>query len=239
MRPAEGVLPLDEKNRMIDTAQAAGALVSMRTMPDGTEQAYELNCSLFDVMRTTFKGEDDHHFERFICSQTIPMSLEGIPAFYIHSFLATPSDHEAVERRGMNRAINRHRWHYPDLLERMEDERSDQARVMKALSERLRIRARQPGFHPNATQFTLRLDPRLFGVWRQSLDRYQSIFAIHNVSDETVTVSPDQLNMIEDDNWRDLLSGEEIDAAADVITLAPYQSRWIANREGAAPGDRP
>ncbi len=239
MRPAEGVLPPDEKNRMIETAQQAGALVSMRTMPDGTEQAYELNCSLFDVMRTTFKGEDDHHFERFICSQTIPMSLEGIPAFYIHSFLATPSDHEAVERRGMNRAINRHRWHYPDLLERMEDEGSDQARVMKTLSERLRIRARQPGFHPNATQFTLRLDPRLFGVWRQSLDRYQSIFAIHNVSDQTVTVSPDQLNMIEDDNWRDLLSGEEIDAAAEAITLAPYQSRWIANRAGAAPGDRP
>lgn len=239
MRPAEGVLPPDEKNRMIETAQQAGALVSMRTMPDGTEQAYELNCSLFDVMRTTFKGEDDHHFDRFICSQTIPMSLEGIPAFYIHSFLATPSDHEAVERRGMNRAINRHRWHYPDLLERMEDEGSDQARVMKTLSERLRIRARQPGFHPNATQFTLRLDPRLFGVWRQSLDRYQSIFAIHNVSDQTVTVSPDQLNMIEDDNWRDLLSGEEIDAAAEAITLAPYQSRWIANRAGAAPGDRP
>ena len=239
MRPAEGVLPPDEKNRMIEKAQQAGALVSMRTMPDGTEQAYELNCSLFDVMRTTFKGEDDHHFDRFICSQTIPMSLEGIPAFYIHSFLATPSDHEAVERRGMNRAINRHRWHYPDLLERMEDEGSDQARVMKTLSERLRIRARQPGFHPNATQFTLRLDPRLFGVWRQSLDRYQSIFAIHNVSDQTVTVSPDQLNMIEDDNWRDLLSGEEIDAAAEAITLAPYQSRWIANRASAAPGDRP
>ena len=238
MRPAEGVLPAEEKNRMIETAQQAGALVSMRTMPDGTEAAYELNCSLFDVMRSTFKGEDDHHFDRFICSQTIPMSLEGIPAFYVHSFLGTPSDHEAVERRGMNRAINRHRWHYPDLLERMEDEGSDQARVMKALSGRLRIRARQPGFHPNATQFTLRLDPRLFGVWRQSLDRYQSIFAIHNVSDETVTVSPNELNMIEDDNWRDLLSAEEIDASADRIIFAPYQCRWITNRDGPAPADR-
>ena len=42
MRPAEGVLPLDEKTRMIETAQAAGALVSMRTMPDGTEYPAEL-----------------------------------------------------------------------------------------------------------------------------------------------------------------------------------------------------
>ncbi|MFN3211396.1 MAG: alpha-amylase, partial [Roseovarius sp.] len=227
-----GVLPAEEKQRMIGTAQQAGALVSMRTMPDGTEQAYELNCSLFDVMRVTFKGEDAHHLDRFLCSQTIPMSLEGIPAFYIHSFLATPGDHEGVERRGMNRAINRYRWHYPDLLDLLEDPETDQAWVMAALSRRLRVRAGQPGFHPNATQFTLRLDPRLFGVWRQSLDRHQSIFAIHNVSDETVTVTPDALNLIEDDAWRDLLTGEPICPEAEAISFAPYQCRWIANRSG-------
>lgn len=230
MRPAEGVLPAEEKDRMIETAQAAGALVSMRTLPDGTEAAYELNCSLFDVMRVTFKGKDKHHLNRFLCSQTIPMSLEGIPAFYIHSFLATPSDHAAVERRGMNRAINRHRWHYPDLLNSLADPGSDQSLVMAGLSKRLRLRSKQPAFHPNATQFTLRLDDRLFGVWRQSLDRNQSIFAIHNVSDETVPLSPTEINLIEDDIWIDLLSGEEISATSPEIAFAPYQCRWISNR---------
>ena len=230
MRPAEGVLPPDERDRMIDTAKRAGALVSMRALPDGTQSAYELNCSLFDAMRVTFKGEDDHHLARFLCSQTIPMSLEGIPAFYIHSFLATPSDHAGVERRGMNRAINRHRWHYPELLERLADPGTDQHRVMAGLSERLRLRSGQPAFHPNATQFTLRLDERLFGVWRQSLDRYQSIFAIHNVSTETVSVSPSEINLIEDDAWVDLLSQEVIDPASRAIGFAPYQCRWISNR---------
>lgn len=230
MRPAEGVLPYEEIDRMIETARQAGALVSMRTLPDGTESAYELNCSLFDVMRVSVKGEDSHHLNRFLCSQTIPMSLEGIPAIYIHSLLATPGDHDAVKRRGMNRAINRHRWHYPDLLERLEDPSSDQARVISAISDRLRLRAKQPAFHPNATQFTLRLDDRLFGVWRQSLDRNQSIFAIHNVSDENVTVSPQDINLIEDDKWVDLLSGSEIDAASAAIDFGPYQCRWISNR---------
>lgn len=230
MRPAEGVLPPEEKDRMIDTAREAGALVSMRALPDGTESPYELNCSLFDAMRRTFRGEDEHHLERFLCSQTIPMSLEGIPAFYIHSFLATPSDHEAVERRGMNRAINRHRWHYPDLLDRLADPGSDQSRVMKGLSNRLRIRSRQAAFHPNATQFTLRMDKRLFGIWRQSLDRNQSIFAIHNVSSDTVMVSPTEINLIEDDRWIDLLGGDEIVAAGPEIPFAPYQCRWITNR---------
>lgn len=230
MRPAEGVLPPEARDQMIETAREAGAKVSMRTMPDGSESAYELNCSLFDVMRRTFKGVDAHHIERFLCSQTIPMSLEGIPAIYIHSLLATPSDHEAVTRRGMNRAINRHRWHYPDLLERLEDPSTDQHQVMKALSERFKIRARQPAFHPNATQFTLRLDERLFGVWRQSLDRNQSIFAIHNVSDETVLVSPSEINLIMDDAWTDLLSGDQVILTGPEIPFSPYQCRWITNR---------
>ena len=230
MRPAEGVLPAEERVRMIETAKAAGALVSMRALPDGTESAYELNCSFYDVMRRTFKGQDAYHLERFMCSQTIPMSLEGIPAFYVHSMLATPSDHDAVERRGMNRAINRHRWHYPDLLARLEDPTSDQYAAMHGISERLKLRSRQAAFHPNATQFTLRLDDRLFGVWRQSLDRHQSIFAIHNVSDETVLVSPGEINLIMDDSWHDLLSGDTIVATGTEIPFQPYQCRWITNR---------
>lgn len=230
MRPAEGVLPAEEKTRMIETVQAAGGLVSMRALPDGGEEPYELNCSLFDAMRQTFDGEDDHHLHRFLCSQTIVMSLEGIPAFYIHALLATPNDHEAVTRRGMNRAINRHRWHYPDLLERLADPASDQSRVMYGLSDLLRIRARQPAFHPNATQFTLAMDDRLFGIWRQSLDRHQSIFAIHNVSRDTMLVSPSTINLIEGESWVDLLSGEDIHPSGPEIPFAPYQCRWISNR---------
>ncbi len=230
MRPAEGVLPPEEKARMIETVQAAGGLVSMRALPDGGEEPYELNCSLFDAMRQTFDGEDDHHLRRFLCSQTIVMSLEGIPAFYIHALLATPNDHEAVTRRGMNRAINRHRWHYPDLLERLADPASDQSRVMHGLSDLLRIRARQPAFHPNATQFTLAMDDRLFGIWRQSLDRNQSIFAIHNVSRDTMLVSPSKINLIEGESWVDLLSGEDIHPSGPEIPFAPYQCRWISNR---------
>lgn len=230
MRPAEGVLPPEEKARMIDTVRQAGGLVSMRALPGGEEEPYELNCAFFEAVRHTFDGPDDHHIERFLSSQTIVMSLEGIPAFYIHSMLATPNDHEAVERRGMNRAINRHRWDYPTLLARLEDPASDEAQVLGEMSRRLKIRARQAAFHPNATQFTLTLDPRLFGLWRQSLDRDQSIFAIHNVSGDAVTVAPSSVNLIEGEHWVDLLSGEEIRAAGPEIPFAPYQCRWISNR---------
>ncbi len=231
MRPAEGLLPEGEIARMIDTVKAGGGLASMRALPGGGEAVYELNTSYFDAMTHTFAGADDHKQDRFLCSQTIVMSLEGIPAFYIHSMLATPNDLDAVERRGINRAINRHRWDYPSLRDRLADPASDQAQVLHALSERLRLRARQPAFHPNATQFTLALDDRIFGIWRQSLDRTQSIFALHNVSADTVTLPTTALNLIEDEAWADLITGEPVRPGEGEVVLAPYQCRWIANFE--------
>ncbi|MCG7572020.1 alpha-amylase family glycosyl hydrolase [Phaeobacter sp. CNT1-3] len=230
MRPVEGILPHEEQAKMIDAVRHVGGLVSMRALPGGGEAPYEINTTFYEATRRTFDGEDAHHFDRFLCSQTIPMSLEGIPAFYIHSLLATPNDLASVVRRGMNRAINRHNWHYPDLNAHLDDPTSVHARVLSALSDRLRIRKAQPAFHPNATQFTLPLDDQVFGVWRQSLDRHQSIFALHNVSPEVVEIPHLSMNLIEDEVWIDLLSGEPVDMARDALTLAPYQCRWITNR---------
>ena len=68
----------------------------------------------------------------------------------------------------------------------------------------------------------------MLGVWRQSLDRNQSIFALHNVSDETVELDAFSLNLIDDETWRDLITGDEVDPDG-TITLAPYQCRWISN----------
>ncbi|MEM9350325.1 MAG: sugar phosphorylase [Pseudomonadota bacterium] len=230
MRPAEGILPAEEQARMIDTVKRIGGLVSMRALPNGDEAPYEINTTFFEATKRTFIGEEGTHLERFICSQTIPMSLEGIPAFYIHSMLATGNDHAAVERRGMNRAINRHRWDYPTLNALLDDPTTSHAKVLNAISERLRIRTKQPAFHPNATQFTIPLEERVFGVWRQSLDRNQSIFALHNVSAETVEVPHLSMNLIDDEGWVDLLSGDVVDMGTEMITLAPYQCRWVTNR---------
>ncbi|MGB8621709.1 MAG: alpha-amylase, partial [Paracoccaceae bacterium] len=230
MRPAEGILPPEEAEKMIDGVRRFGGEVSMRTLPGGGEAPYELNITWFDAMAGSFDGPDDWHMARFLCSQTIIMALEGIPAFYIHALLATPNDHEGVAKTGIKRAINRHRWDYPALLERLADPESAQSRVLNGLKARVRTRCRQPAFHPNATQFTLHLDPRIFGIWRQSLDRDQSIFALHNVSRDEIAVPPLSINLIGGETWVDLLSGEAIAPSGDDIVMRPYQCRWITNR---------
>ena len=230
MRPAEGLLPEAEKDRVIETVKEFGGLVSMRTLPDGGESPYELNTTFFEAMSRTINGPDAHHVARFF-SQTILVPLESIPTFYIHSLLATPNDHEQVAQRGMNRGINRHRWDYRTLRALLDDPESSQAQVMKALSHRLQTRKKQTAFHSNETQFTLNLGhDRVFGIWRQSLDRKQSIFALHKVSADGVTFSASALNMIDDAVSIELITGAKIDAHTSDLVLAPYQCILILNK---------
>ncbi|WP_319518221.1 sugar phosphorylase [uncultured Martelella sp.] len=228
LRPAESLLSEEAISQMVETVKGFGGRVSMRQLSDGSMRPYEMNVSLFDALKGTVRGEDDHNIARFLCSQTIAMALEGIPAFYIHSLLATSNDYEGVEKSGHNRAINRHRWNYDALQEALADETTQHAQVFNAMRALISVRTRQPAFHPNATQFTLHLGEKLFGFWRQSVDRTQSIFAINNVTDETLEIPAMALNLIGGENWVDLISGEPVSDAK--ITFAPYQCRWITNK---------
>lgn len=234
LRPAEGYLDDEAIAGMIEAIRGFGGLVSMRSAPGGGERPYEINVSLYEALKgTASDGEDGLQLARFICSQTVMMALEGIPAFYVHSLLATPNDHERVARTGHNRSINRHQWVYPRLEERLADPADPHAGVLAEMLRRIRIRTAQPAFHPNATQYTLQLGTALFGVWRQSLDREQSIFAVHNVTARPQPLTFVSLNMIAGENWVDLLSGGVLDPAAGEIVLEPYQCVWISNRARA------
>lgn len=230
MRPAEGLLSDDEQAQMIETIEAFGGLISRRRMADGSEKIYELNISLFDALQGTVRGRDRYQIERFLCSQTIMMGLEGLPAFYIHSLLATPNDVEGVRRTGRYRSINRRQWEWTDLESRLDRPDTPQSLVSRELLRRIEIRSRQAAFHPNATQFTLQLRPHFFGFWRQSRDRQQSIFAVHNLSPRKQKLALREINLIYNEPWIDLLSGRPIEAIHGTLTVEPYQCLWITNR---------
>jgi sucrose phosphorylase len=230
MRPTEGLLTEDEYETLLECMQQFGGRISMRRHNDGSESPYEINISLFDAFKGTVKGEDQWQIERFICSQTIAMAVEGIPAFYIHSLLATPNHADGVVETGQNRTINRRQWDYETLEALMSDPTSPQAIVLKELSRRIQIRRRQPAFHPNATQYTLQLRPAIFGFWRQSMTREQSIFSIHNLTDEPQTLRLSDLNLVCTDDWFDLIGGTSISEIYEALDLAPYQSMWLSNR---------
>ena len=220
LRPAEGLLPPEEIDALVEEMKGCGGLVSERTLPDGSTRPYEINISLFDALQTK---------EKFLCAHTILLGVEGIPAFYIHSLLGTRNDRDRVAETGINRHINRHQWDSAELEALLDDPKSHHAEVLEGLLNLIRLRKSQPAFHPNATQFTLHLGTAIFAFWRQSIDRHQSIFCLSNVSAEAQVVTMSDINLIDNEQWWDLISGHHYTEGESELHLAPYETVWITN----------
>jgi len=229
LRPAEGLLEDQELTALVNTMQNFGGRISWRTSEDGKQKAYEINIALYDALQGTIKGSDKWGLDRFICAHSIMFGLEGIPGIYIHSLLGTGNDYEKVKNTSHTRSINRHKWDYTKLQEQLASPYSQHSKVHARMIKLLNIRKEQPAFHPNATQFTLQLGDKIFGFWRQSMDRRQSVFCIFNVTDEPQHVRLSDINLIGTDTWFDLISGQTINLEDIEHQLTPYQSMWISN----------
>jgi len=232
LRPAEGLLEDQELTDLVNTMQNFGGRISWRTSEDGKQKAYEINIALYDALQGTVKGTDKWGLDRFICAHSIMFGLEGIPGLYIHSLLGTGNDYEKVKNTSQNRSINRHKWDYTKLQEQLASPYSQHSKVHGRIIKLLNIRKQQPAFHPSATQFTLQLGEQIFGFWRQSTDRSQSIFCVYNISDEPQNVRLSDMNLIGTDMWFDLISGETVSMEDLEYQMSPYQPMWISNIRG-------
>ena len=116
------------------------------------------------------------------------------------------------------------------MLVRKLSENTHHSRVYKELLRLIKLRKAQPAFHPNATQFTLNLGNDVLALWRQSLDRDQSIFALHNITNRLISLQLSDLNLIETDIWTDLIAEESLKSTHEVLEVQPYQSMWITNK---------
>ena len=230
VRPAEGILDPEELQNMIYALQSFGAKVSWRTGLNGEKHPYEINIALIDAFKGTCEGEDEYQVARMLCAHAIAIALEGVPAIYVHSFFATENDYEGLAKTEHNRDINRHQWQESELNALLKDETTVHHEVLSGLNRLISLRKQQSAFHPNATQFTLHLDDSLFGFWRQSLMRHQSIFVINNVTNQSQTFCLAQLNLIDMDEWKEIITDEMITDLYGEMILAPYQTVWITNR---------
>lgn len=219
VRPLEGLLPEPEKNALVESMKRFGGKVNDRLTPDGQRVPYELNITYFDALKGTHKGEDQWQVERFLASQTVMMSMAGIPAFYIHSLTATPNDYDGVKRTGQNRSINRKKWNLEELKALLSSE-TPQQKVFNQLRRLIQIRRQQKAFHPNASQKVLNLGAPVFCLERSTTQ--QSILFVVNLTDQQQTVEiPDQYKQA-----TDLISGKTIEAGI----LAPYQCIWLETK---------
>ena len=230
LRPVEGLLSEDEINTLVQRMETFGGKISWRASQDNKVKPYEINIALFDALKGNLEEVDEWQLERFLCAHAIMLSLEGIPAIYIHSLLGTQNYYEGVEHSNQNRRINRYKWDYHQLEEKLDDENSHHARVYRGMTRLLALRVKQPAFHPNAVQYTLHVCDEIFAFWRQSMRRDQSIFCLHNVSNKRISISLSSLNLIASDCWTDLVSGHQYDELDSMIEFSPYQFVWLSNK---------
>lgn len=230
LRPIEGLVTQEEEKQLIDTMQSFGGRISWRSLENGESKPYEINIALYDALKGTINGKDNWQQARFLCAHTIMFGLEGIPAIYIHSLLATENDYHKMEHRGHNRAINRHQWQYSNLELALSDPKNHHAQIFSSLKSLLAIRQKQIAFHPNATQYALHLGEGIIAFCRQSQDQEQLIYCIHNILNTTQTISVSSINLNHDARWQDLLNQESISLEdGALLELLPYQNRWISN----------
>ncbi len=224
LRALEGMLPQHEITSLIDAMHRFGGYVSMKANADGTDSPYEINITYFDAMMGTRRGPDRWQVERFICAQTIPLVLQGVPAFYIHSLLGTPNDQRGVEITGRLRAINRKRWQWDELEPLLDRPASPQSQVYQALRERIALRQQLPALSPAAGQRIFDLDSHLFIVQRG--DGNETVICVFNVAPQDVTLSLVRLLHSDALGAEDLLTGQR-HAGGKQLELAPYQCLWL------------
>lgn len=221
VRPLEGLLPADEIAQLCDNMKSFGGRISTKANADGSSSPYEINISLFDAFKGDADGVDAWQEQRFLCSQTIMLALKGIPAFYVHSLLATPNDEAGVRRTGANRSINRRKWDVAELYPLLDGD-TVHARIFNELSRRIRIRKRQPAFHPSAEQAAFDAGAELFVIRRKRGNA--ELLSVSNVTKRSVTVDLSGL-------WKsaavliDLLSDRRFSLSR--LTVDPYQTLWL------------
>ena len=227
VRPLQGLLPDEEIRTLVERVRKLGAEVSTQRNSDGSDSPYELNITYFDAMRGN--GDPDPlHVQRFICSQTIPLVLKGIPAVYFHSLTATPNDVEGVKRTGRARSINRRKWSQKELEDALKDEKSPTARVFREYTRLLQLRSQHAAFHPDGAQRILELGESLFAVERTSPDGQETLLAISNCTAQPVLAPIDQLELKSSAHkWQDLIRNKSPETVDNTIRLEPYQSVWL------------
>lgn len=230
VRPVEGILPEREVEDLITSMHRLGGFVTMKSNPDGTESPYEINIALFSAFRETYhsNGPDQWQVERFICSQNIMMTLQGIPAFYIHSLVATPSDRDGVEKTGRTRSINRKSWDFEYLQALIESGRTSNAEVIKRLTNILQRRKKHKAFHPDTPQTVLDLGRDFFALWRDGDGLRFPLLAVHNLTSEIKMLDLTGIEGMERFSyWTNLLDNSGVASSETNYVLQPYQSVWL------------
>lgn len=226
VRPLEGLIPQEEFDHLVKSIRKKGGFVSEKQNPDGTLSPYELNITYFDAFSSA-NGKQSLQEKRFICSQIIMMSLQGVPGIYFHNLTASRNNLRGVSTTGRYRTINRKKWYYDELMEELSDPDTNTSRIFSRMKQIITRRWHHPAFHPFGGQKVYNLGNNFFCIERWDPDKTEHVLVIANLTNETDSIELAKNTPIESGkSYDDILSGKTVieDGRSE---LKAFQVVWI------------
>ena len=221
LRPVEGILDDDELAALVAHVERQQGRINYRRNADGSQTAYELNCTYVDAV-TDPDEPPDVQARRFLVSQAVMLALAGVPAVYIHSLLGSRNDIEGMLALGHNRAINRAQLAVDEVKQELAQPESFRRMVFEPYLQLIKTRRARRAFHPNAPQVALDAGSAAVLALLRGDDSTGRVLALHNLSG-----SPQSVRV--ETGGRDLVSGRAVRGGS--LMLEPYQVLWIAEGE--------
>ncbi|QSZ42674.1 sugar phosphorylase [Sulfurimonas aquatica] len=223
LRPVSGLLSDEELDYLVQNTQEHGGLVSFRDTPEG-KKPYELNCSFIDILSHPDE-EDSIKVKRMLLTQAVALAMPGVPGIYFHSLVGSHNYHEGVKLSGVNRTINREKFNYDRLVKILESDGSMEKIIFSAYRRLISIRTHEKAFNPHSKFAFYDFHKSVFAIFQESLDKSESILALHNFSNKEVDFD---LGDDFDVDMNDLLSNKTV-SKREKVKLLPYQIMWLKN----------
>jgi sucrose phosphorylase len=183
LTPARGLVDEAAFAAAIGEAQNRGALVSMKSSPQGPVP-YELNCSWADMAAPESLGSPEEQARAFLTTYALALAMPGLPAVYFHSWTGSRGWKEGPGLLGFNRAINREKPAIDRVEREMEDPRSFRHHVYQGFQQLLKFRQSEEAFSPEAPCRVLETGKHLFAFVRGPDSQGREIACVHNFSGE-------------------------------------------------------
>lgn len=227
VRPLEGLVPDEEFNALVEGMKKRGGFVSEKQNPDGTLSPYELNITYFDAF-SDYNGSQSYQEKRYICSQIIMLSLQGVPGIYFHNLTASRNNVRGVKITGRYRTINRKKWSYKELVDSLNDPDTNTYRIFNRYKEILSKRNEHAAFHPFGTQTVYDVDSDLFCIERRDPDGMERIVVAANLTSKIkeLELQDQHLPFEVNKTYGDILSEKKC-IVNGVLYLKPFQVAWI------------
>lgn len=213
--PAKGIVDDKEIENMATKIQEIGGFVSFKKESNGKESPYEMNVNYFDSLKICGNIEEDLEIDRFLASQSILLSLKGVPAIYIHSLIGSRNWIEGVKLNNSNRSINREKIDFDKLEQQISNESSLRSKIINGYKKLLNLRKNNKCFSPLANQEIIEnLDKQIFSL-KRSIDN-ESIICLTNVSDDFIQTPYKDYKLLDNNIFDGILK--------------PYQVAWLIDK---------